>query len=129
MATDGDGGGKPGYEVAWDLLEEGYLDAALVAAEAALAAEPDSPEAHYVLGMLDRDAGDRESAVAHFQAAAAYSAWLMRNRGAGIPMIRNILRDDIRTAMTSGNHAHAAELIAALRHFLAEHPQNPEKPR
>ena len=62
-------------------------------------------------------------------AAAAYSAWLMRNRGAGIPMIRNILRDDIRTAMASGNHAHAAELIAALRHFLAEHPQKPEKPR
>lgn len=44
--------GKPGYEVAWDLLEDGDLDAALVAAETALRDAPSSAEAHYVLGHV-----------------------------------------------------------------------------
>ncbi|HSF94842.1 MAG TPA: hypothetical protein VLA52_07430 [Thermohalobaculum sp.] len=57
-------------------------------------------------------------------AAAAYAAWLTNNPETGIPAIREMLRDDVRAAIAAGNHAHAAELIAALRHFMAEHPKN-----
>ena len=56
-------------------------------------------------------------------AATAFAAWMMGHSETGIPMIREMLRDDIRTAITAGNHAHAAELIAALRHFMAVNPQ------
>jgi len=58
-------------------------------------------------------------------AAAAYAAWLLRTRNAGIPKIRNILRDDVRAAIATGDPAHAAELLAALRHFITHHPENP----
>jgi len=54
-------------------------------------------------------------------AAAALAAWLMDKEAVGVPAIRDMLRDDIRGAIDRGNHAHAAELIAALRHFLSEH--------
>jgi hypothetical protein len=54
-------------------------------------------------------------------AAAALAAWLMQKEDKGVMAVRNMLRDDIRTAISNGNHAHAAELLAALRHFLATH--------
>ena len=56
-------------------------------------------------------------------AAAALAAWLMQKEDKGVMAVRNMLRDDIRAAISSGNHAHAAELLAALRHFLAAHPR------
>jgi hypothetical protein len=56
-------------------------------------------------------------------AAAALAAWLMGKCPSGPREIRDMMRDDIRAAVASGNHAHAAELLAALRHFLAEHPK------
>lgn len=62
-------------------------------------------------------------------AAAAYSAWLMAHQDVGIPNIHNMLRDDIRAAIAAGHHAHAAELIAALRHFMAEHPVKGHPPK
>lgn len=56
-------------------------------------------------------------------AAAALASWLMEKHETGVPAISNMLRDDIRGAIKSGKHAHAAELLAALRHFLTEHPK------
>jgi hypothetical protein len=55
-------------------------------------------------------------------AAAALAAWLMAKEEAGTLEIRQMIRDDIRAALKAGNRAHAAELLAALRHFLSEHP-------
>jgi hypothetical protein len=54
-------------------------------------------------------------------AAAAMASWLMEKQETGVPAIRAMLRDDIRAAIKAGNRAHAAELLAALRHFLTEH--------
>jgi hypothetical protein len=54
-------------------------------------------------------------------AASALAAWLMDKEETGVPAVREMLRDDIRAAIKVGNHAHAAELLAALRHFLTEH--------
>jgi hypothetical protein len=56
-------------------------------------------------------------------AASALASWLMENEDTGVPAISDMLRDDVRAAIKEGNHAHAAELLAALRHFLAEHPR------
>ena len=69
---------------------------------------------------------DQIAAVAEHEhlpeaAAAALAAWLMNKPPAGPREIRDMIRDDVRAAMTAGNHAHAAELLAALRHFLTEH--------
>jgi hypothetical protein len=55
-------------------------------------------------------------------AAAALASYLMQKEETGVPAIRQMLRDDVRAAIDSGNHAHAAELLAALRHFMTEHP-------
>lgn len=55
-------------------------------------------------------------------AAAALAAWLVAKEEAGALEIRQMIRDDIRAALSAGNRAHAAELLAALRHFLSEHP-------
>lgn len=54
-------------------------------------------------------------------AATALASYLMRKEQDGVPTIRDMIRDDIRNAIRSGNHAHAADLLAALRHFLTEH--------
>ena len=55
-------------------------------------------------------------------AATALASYLMQKQETGIPAIRQMLRDDVRAAIDAGNHAHAAELLAALRHFMTEHP-------
>jgi hypothetical protein len=54
-------------------------------------------------------------------AATALASWLMKREESGVPAIRDMLRDDIRAAIKAGKHAHAADLLAALRHFLTEH--------
>lgn len=53
-------------------------------------------------------------------AAAALAAYLTAGEHRGVPEISAMIRDDIRDAVAAGNHAHAAELIAALRHLLAD---------
>lgn len=54
-------------------------------------------------------------------AAAALAAYMIGRKEHGLPVIRSMIQDDIRAAVAAGNHAHAAELIAALRHLLTEH--------
>ena len=41
----------------------------------------------------------------------------------GAEQIRDMLRDDIRAALTRNDRDHARELVMALRHFLSAHPE------
>jgi hypothetical protein len=54
-------------------------------------------------------------------AAAALAAWLMGKEETGVPAVKQMLADDVKAAIARGDHAHAAELLAALRHFMSEH--------
>lgn len=53
-------------------------------------------------------------------AAAALGAYLL-HEDHGPEKIVEMIRDDIRHAISQGNQKHAGELLGALRHFLAEH--------
>lgn len=53
-------------------------------------------------------------------AAAALGAYLL-HKAKGADEIVAMIRDDIRHAISQGNQKHAAELLAALRHFLSEY--------
>ena len=53
-------------------------------------------------------------------AAAALANYLLQQPG-GPTRIRDILVDDFRNALRRNDRAHARELLAALRHFAAEH--------
>jgi hypothetical protein len=53
-------------------------------------------------------------------AAAALANYLLHQAG-GPTRIRNMLADDIRSALRRHDHAHARELLAALRHFVSAH--------
>jgi hypothetical protein len=55
-------------------------------------------------------------------AAAALAQYLL-SRDHGVEVIRDMLRDDIRAALTRDDRAHARELIMVLRHFLSRHPE------
>jgi hypothetical protein len=54
-------------------------------------------------------------------AAAALADYLM-HREKGARVVRDMIKDDIRHAIAAGDGAHARQLIAALNHFLGEHP-------
>jgi aryl-alcohol dehydrogenase-like predicted oxidoreductase len=41
----------------------------------------------------------------------------------GPTRVRDMIRDDIRDAIARKDFEHARELLAALRHFLREHPE------
>ena len=56
-------------------------------------------------------------------AAAALGQYLL-NQAQGPGKIRDMIRDDIRSAVARNDRAHARELFMALRHFLSEHPQS-----
>ncbi len=54
-------------------------------------------------------------------AASALGAYLLDvDRGPAV--IRDMIRDDIRTALASQNRQHAADLLATLQSFLHLHP-------
>jgi hypothetical protein len=53
--------------------------------------------------------------------ASALAAYLLHAQH-GPEKIRTMIVDDIRTALSEGRTAHAAQLLAVLRHFLHEHP-------
>ena len=54
--------------------------------------------------------------------AAALGDYLL-HRAKGARVIRDMIKDDIRHAIRSGNAPHARQLIAALNHFLSDHPE------
>lgn len=78
-----------------------------------------------ILDMCGLDEREVEALCEHEHipeaAAAAYGAWLL-TRPEGAQRIAQMIRDDIRAAWSEGNRAHAQELCAALRHFVATHP-------
>jgi hypothetical protein len=54
-------------------------------------------------------------------AATALASYLLGQPGGG-QAIRSMIIDDIRTALDAGRVKHAAELFAALQHFLQQYP-------
>jgi hypothetical protein len=80
-----------------------------------------------LIDMTDLTA-DEVAAVAEHEhvsaicAAAALADWLMQQRD-GPQTIRRMIREDMRAALRSGDAAHARELYATLRHFVATHPE------
>jgi hypothetical protein len=55
-------------------------------------------------------------------AATALAQYLLCHEH-GAEKIRDMLRDDIRTALARNDRHHARELFMALRHFLSTHPE------
>jgi hypothetical protein len=60
--------------------------------------------------------------VSEICAAAALADYLMHKLD-GPQTIRRMIREDMRDALRAGNSAHARELYATLRHFVATHPE------
>ncbi|MCB1507515.1 MAG: hypothetical protein KDI98_01735 [Hyphomicrobiaceae bacterium] len=56
------------------------------------------------------------------EAALALAAELLQRRG-GASAIRQMIVDDMRDALARGEAGHARQLLLALRHFLAAHPE------
>ncbi|MEO1276437.1 MAG: hypothetical protein AAFS07_13865 [Pseudomonadota bacterium] len=54
-------------------------------------------------------------------AAAALACYLVERGPLGRAEIAQMMRDDIRAALKRGDRAHAAEVLGALKHFLATH--------
>ncbi len=54
--------------------------------------------------------------------AAAVASSILRCE-AGPDEIREMIVDDIRAALAGHHTRHAGELLKALRHFMAEHPE------
>lgn len=67
------------------------------------------------------DAVAEHEHLGDIQAAALANLLLHRDKGASA--IRAMMVDDLRAALAAGRPAHAAELLAVLRHFLHEHPE------
>lgn len=71
---------------------------------------------------LTRDEVDAIAEHEHIPeaAATALAAYLMHKQH-GDERVRDMIRDDLRTALAHGNRQHAADLLATLRIFMAEH--------
>lgn len=54
--------------------------------------------------------------------ATGLASQLMKQRH-GPDKVRTMIVEDIRSALRRGDHRHAQELFAALRHFLSANPQ------
>ncbi len=55
-------------------------------------------------------------------AAAALGNYLLNDKQ-GPERIRDMIRDDIRSALARRDKDHARDLLMALRHFVSEHPE------
>jgi hypothetical protein len=55
--------------------------------------------------------------------AAALAQYLL-HAAHGPEKIRSMIVDDIRAAVDQNRPAHAAQLLAVLRHYLKEHPES-----
>jgi hypothetical protein len=55
-------------------------------------------------------------------AAAALASQLL-GRDCGCEQIRDMIRNDIRAALSRKDAHHAKELLHVLRHFISEHPE------
>lgn len=78
------------------------------------------------IGMSDltREEIDAIAEHEHLTEIAAVSlADYMMHLPHGAERVREMIEDDIRAALARGSEGHAKELLAALRHFLATHPE------
>ena len=57
------------------------------------------------------------------EAAAALLARYLLTQPHGLEKIQKMIRDDIRAALSAGHVKHAAELVSAMRHLMATHPE------
>jgi len=57
------------------------------------------------------------------EAVAAAVARTLLSREGGPREIRDMIVDDIRASAAGGHMRHAGELLKALRHYMAEHPE------
>ena len=78
------------------------------------------------IAMCGLDA-DEVAAIAEHEhmadiTAAALGADLLHQPG-GTEDIRQMIVEDIRTAVKGGRSKHAAKLFVVLRHFLEQHPE------
>jgi hypothetical protein len=60
--------------------------------------------------------------VSEIVCAAALADYLM-HQADGPRTIRRMIREDMRDAFRAGDAAHARELYATLKHFVATHPE------
>jgi hypothetical protein len=73
---------------------------------------------------LDRDAVAAIAEHEHIpEIAASALGKYMLSSPKGAEAVKQMIVDDVRRAVASGRVRHAAELIMALRHFLADYPQ------
>jgi hypothetical protein len=79
-----------------------------------------------VIGMTDLTAEEVDAIAEHEHltetAAAALGDYLL-HRHKGAQAIQQMICEDIREALHKGEADHARHLFAALRHFMAEHPE------
>ncbi len=78
-----------------------------------------------ILDMCDLDRDEIEAIAEHEHipdvAAAALGDYLV-HQAHGAETVRDMIVDDIRSAIDRRDGAHATTLYMALRHFLTEHP-------
>ena len=56
------------------------------------------------------------------EAAATILGRYLLTQPQGVRQIQRMILDDIRAALNQGNMKHAAELVSAMRHLVATHP-------
>ena len=80
---------------------------------------------HDILGMCDLEVDEIDAIAEHEHipevAAAALGDYLL-HQAHGAERVRDMIVDDIRTAMGRHDSVHAASLYRALQHFLIAHP-------
>lgn len=85
-----------------------------------------------VIGMTGLTRAEVDAVAEHEHmpesAAAALASYLMTDEATGAPKIAAMIRDDIRAALARGDCPHAADLLAALRIFLHDHPLAGDQP-
>ena len=79
-----------------------------------------------ICGMCGLELAEIEAIAEHEHvpevADAALASYLLHcNHGADY--VRDMIIDDIHTALEQGRKAHAGELVMALRHFCETHPE------
>jgi S-ribosylhomocysteine lyase LuxS involved in autoinducer biosynthesis len=78
-----------------------------------------------ILDMCDLDRDEIEAIAEHEHipdvAAAALGDYLI-HQVHGAERVRDMIVDDIRTAIERQDRGHASSLYMALQHFLTEHP-------
>ena len=84
-----------------------------------------------IVGMTDLTA-DEVAAIAEHEhttgvLAAGMVEYLMHKHG-GPQAINRMICEDIRAALRADNVAHARELYAVLKHFIATHPEAAQGP-